>query len=72
MKKILLLAVLVLTVFSVTAQENIDTKEKNTTKNFNEVKLNGLFLVLGALELTYERTLNEESAVGMSFFFANR
>jgi len=36
--------------------------------NFNELKLNGLFLVLGAFEVTYERTINEESAFGANLF----
>ena len=31
-----------------------------------EIKLNGLFLVLGALEVEYERLLNEESGFGAS------
>jgi hypothetical protein len=32
----------------------------------NEFKGNALFLVLGTLELTYERLINEESGVGIS------
>lgn len=38
----------------------------------NEVKGNGLFLVLGTAEFTYERILNEDSAVGASLFFADK
>ncbi|MGB5363999.1 MAG: DUF3575 domain-containing protein [Aureibaculum sp.] len=34
----------------------------------NEIKLNGLYLVLGAFEATYERLLNDESAAGVSLF----
>ncbi len=34
----------------------------------NEIKGNALFLVIGALEGTYERLLNEESGVGVSLF----
>lgn len=34
----------------------------------NEIKGNALFLVAGALEVTYERLLNEESGVGVSLF----
>tara|TARA_R110002049_G_scaffold289046_1_gene471751 strand:+ start:80 stop:568 length:489 start_codon:yes stop_codon:yes gene_type:complete len=51
------------------SQENpkID-KGIDSNQNFNEVKLNGLFLIAGALELTYERTLNEESGIGVSVF----
>jgi hypothetical protein len=44
-------------------------KEKNAF-NKNEVKGNALFLVIGASEFTYERLLNEDSAVGASLFFA--
>jgi hypothetical protein len=34
----------------------------------NEIKGNALFLVAGALEVTYEHLLNEESGVGVSLF----
>ncbi len=34
----------------------------------NEIKANALFLVAGALEVTYEQLLNEESGVGVSLF----
>ena len=34
----------------------------------NEIKGNALFLVAGALEVTYEHLLNEESGVGISLF----
>ena len=34
----------------------------------NEIKGNALFLVAGALEVTYERLLNEESGAGVSVF----
>lgn len=64
-KSILLLLITFLVSSSVFAQE---TTAIETTKNFNELKLNGLFLVIGALEVTYERTLNEESAIGISVF----
>ena len=40
--------------------------------NKNEVKGNGLFLVLGAVEFTYERILTEDSSVGASLFFAEK
>ena len=32
----------------------------------NEVKVNALYFILGALEVNYERLLNEESGVGIS------
>lgn len=48
------------------SQEDYATKLEN--ENFNELKLNALFLILGALEVTYERTLNEESGIGVTLF----
>jgi hypothetical protein len=36
----------------------------------NEIKGNALMLVTGALEVTYERLLNEESGLGVSLFVA--
>jgi hypothetical protein len=35
----------------------------------NELKGNALFLVLGAVEVTYERILNEDTGLGVSVFF---
>lgn len=44
------------------------SQEKDTIAfKKNELKGNALFLVLGAGEITYERLLNEESGVGISF-----
>ncbi|MBN4057903.1 DUF3575 domain-containing protein [Olleya sp. AH-315-K02] len=59
MKNAILLSFFILTIFSINAQNN---------DKVNEVKLNGLFLVLGAVEITYERLLNDESGVGISVF----
>jgi len=47
---------------------NAQNDNQHNSTNFNEVKLNGLYLVLGTFEVTYERTLSEESAVGISVF----
>ena len=45
------------------------SQEKETTDfKRNELKVNALMLVAGAFEFTYERILNEESAVGVSLF----
>lgn len=49
-------------------KEDSKSNSNITTANFNEFKLNGLFLILGGLEVTYERTISEESAVGISAF----
>ena len=42
--------------------------EKQVDFKKNEIKGNALLLVAGALEVTYERLINEESAVGVSLF----
>ena len=65
MKKVILIVTLLISSigFSQKTQEKNDEVEKK-----NEIKINGLFLVIGAFEGTYERILNEESAVGISVF----
>lgn len=70
MKKLSILTLLALFAFNASfSQENNDKTTLSDSKtNFNELKLNGLFLVLGAFEVTYERTLNEESGAGVSLF----
>ncbi len=65
MKK-LFVTLAVLSVVGLNAQEKTND---SIIKNYNEIKLNGMILVIGGLELTYERTLNEESAVGVSVFY---
>jgi hypothetical protein len=62
MKNVLVLVFLSLFTFGYSQE-----KEKITFPK-NELKGNALFLVLGAVEVTYERLLNEESGVGVSFF----
>nr|WP_315198194.1 DUF3575 domain-containing protein [uncultured Flavobacterium sp.] len=45
------------------------SQEKDTVSfKRNELKLNALMLLAGAVEVTYERLLNDESGVGMSLF----
>lgn len=65
MKKIIQVAFLTLSFFGANAQE---VEPIEDVQKQNEVKLNGLYLVLGAFEATYERLLNEESGVGVSVF----
>lgn len=62
MKKLILIIALFCSLLGF-SQETDETKLKQ-----NEIKLNGLYLVLGAFEGTYERILNDESAVGVSLF----
>lgn len=62
------LALLIAALISAPTFSQEDTKEQQASKNFNEFKLNGLYLVLGAFDITYERSLNEESAFGLNVF----
>ena len=64
MKKTFLLFVLLLSCFISRAQE----VSESVVENRNEVKVNALFLVIGAFEGTYEYLLNEESGAGISVF----
>lgn len=66
MKKSLLL--LVSLVLSISSFSQETQKENIANQNFNELKVNGLYLVLGAIDVTYERTINEESAFGINVF----
>lgn len=62
MKKLVLLLFLVSFTFGYSQEkEQVDFKR-------NEIKGNALFLVAGALEVTYEHLLNEESGIGVSLF----
>ncbi|MDB2462734.1 DUF3575 domain-containing protein [Algibacter sp.] len=65
-KSYLVLLITILLSVSTFSQEDSGNKDK--TQNFNEVKINGLYLVLGAFDITYERTINEESAYGLNVF----
>ncbi len=66
MKKTTLLLVLSILLSIPTFSQ--EQSENNASENFNELKLNGLYLVLGAFDVTYERTINEESAFGLNVF----
>ena len=65
MKKIFLFLILSFSMFGI-AQE----KEKVDFPK-TEIKGNSFFLVLGAVEVTYERILNEDSGLGVALFFVN-
>lgn len=70
MKKIILLIVFFVTTFAI-AQEKQEKKENNATQeNFSEIKLNAVYLIAGAFDVLYERTINEESAFGISVMAA--
>ncbi|WP_248724882.1 hypothetical protein [Seonamhaeicola sp. ML3] len=67
MKKLSIISFLLLLLYApLFSQEN--DRDISSTNNSSEIKLNGLFLILGAFEGTYEYILNEESAVGVSVF----
>ena len=65
MKNIIIMLVLVLISHTGVAQ----TSEEDTADEYalnNEIKLNGLILIFGAVEAAYERNLNEQSSLGVS------
>ena len=64
MKKIAVFLAVIIS-FIASAQE----KEVPVFKK-NEIKGNALFLIVGAIELTYERILDEDSGAGLTLFVA--
>ncbi|MFC0603204.1 DUF3575 domain-containing protein [Winogradskyella pulchriflava] len=68
MKKHLITLLMLCSIFAINAQE----QQKKDIPYFakHEFKLNGLMLVVGAVEVGYEYLLNEESGVGISAFIA--
>jgi hypothetical protein len=73
MKK-LLLALFLFVSFAAIAQEDTEEKTKIDKRiegdsNYNELKINGLYAIVGAFELSYERTLNKRSAIGFSALY---
>jgi hypothetical protein len=67
MKKMILAVAILFSFNAVNAQSANDTIADPYNKQ-NELKLNGLLLLAGAFEASYERNLNEESSIGISFF----
>ena len=67
MKKSICFLSIILSVYSLSAQDS-STPINVSIEDKNEIKLNALSLVLGAFDVTYERILNEESALGMNVF----
>jgi hypothetical protein len=65
MKKLVVASTLV---FFISLSVNAQDDDKQIDVKRNEVKLNALYMVLGAFEGTYECILNEESGVGVSLF----
>jgi len=66
MIKSILLSLLLLFTTSLFAQDDNSNQDDPTPSN--EVKLNALYMVIGAFDVTYERLLNEESGVSLNVF----
>lgn len=66
MKKTFLILLVLLGSLNGFAQE--DELANDDPIRSNEVKINALFLVVGAFDVTYERLLNQESGVGLNVF----
>ncbi|WP_040247027.1 DUF3575 domain-containing protein [Psychroserpens mesophilus] len=66
MKKCILTLLCSLFVLSIFAQ---DDQVEDVLVRSNEIKINALYTVVGAFDITYERLLNEESGVGLNVFF---
>ena len=73
MKKILLFLFLFsfsFYTYSQEAEEKDPSQEELLNLGQNELKLNPLYLLLGFPELSYERILNQESAIGIAVAFS--
>jgi len=71
MKKLILSGLLLATSLFVAAQSKTDsTAVKKGAAGNNEIKINVVYGILGLPELTYERILNDESAIGVSLSVA--
>ncbi|WP_156877177.1 DUF3575 domain-containing protein [Salinimicrobium terrae] len=74
MRRILLLLLVLLSFnFSGYAQEAEEVTDKQPERFYtgkNELKVNAFYLLLGFPELSYERVLDEESALGLSVAFS--
>ena len=64
MKKNYLLLIILFAFYSVNAQNEIDPYQKN-----NEIKLNALAPLWQSFQATYERHLNHNSSLGLSFYY---
>ena len=64
MRKIVLFLCLIIFTTSFSQEKEVETFKKN------EIKLNAIFLLGGALDVTYERILTPESGVGGAMFIS--
>ncbi|GGE43421.1 DUF3575 domain-containing protein [Psychroflexus planctonicus] len=70
-KIVLLLVFTKLSVFNITAQSSINEAENEAEidESINEIRLNALYLLLGAFEANYEYVLNENSGIGLTVMY---
>ena len=66
MKKVFVVIVALFFTVYTYAQDNVTPEDP--IKRSHEVKINGLSIVVGAADVTYEYLLNEESGVGLTLF----
>ena len=64
-KSIVCMSMLLFSVCLLAQETNNNTTEENIAVRSHELKLNGLWLVLGSFDVSYEYLLNEESALGL-------
>lgn len=62
---------IILFAFSLFCLKGFSQNEKKEVQDFkkNEIKVNALYLILGAFDATYERAIDDESSVGSSITF---
>ncbi|CAL2093097.1 hypothetical protein [Tenacibaculum sp. 190524A05c] len=68
-KNNILKKLLFLSLVSIYSMANAQEEKLSEIKGNNELKINGLYLVAGAAEITYERILSNETALGLSVAF---
>jgi hypothetical protein len=68
MKKAILLLLLCFVSFAIYGQERSTDSIADLYVKQNEIKLNGLMLLVGAFEASYERNISDDMSVGISFF----
>ncbi len=69
MKKYFLLLVLCLSYFGMAQNQNeADDNMPKLIERKNELRLSALYMVLGAVDLSYERFVGEETSVGINLF----
>jgi hypothetical protein len=55
---------------SIFAHSQSDEEQTNISEDRSELKINGLFFILGAIEVDYQYLINSESGVGVDVLYA--